>query len=601
MEYPQSQRFYGALIVLALAGTLIVSANAQDLRLQSKAEIAGGLHLWYEVKADPEDPKEVMICGTKWDAMANAPFGVVYASSDSGSTWEGVLEDRTSLWVTEHSCAWGRNHKAYLVSEASKIIDGQPHHEMGTTRLFVSTDALKHWTETIKTGWADYSTSAVESSSGRLYVFFNATGRRQSSTHGSSTLGLLVFSPDGSRVAGPFFCPEMLGLDYHGVYPADAIALKNGGVAALYHGTLRTVAGLEGEIGLIRADKATSPSIKHTRISRFRIDKDCLNFDDGALAYDQQQDRLFVVYAEGCKNTRILLTSSDDHGRTWSGNTVLAEYDHANSRVQFPSLVAESDGRLGLLWSGGPSRWLFTQILNNKQLGPPTELSAGPASEGVNPNSLWTIVSRGTFQTGNATNLGEPITVEVRSLANSVWRTLGLVVTGDNVLAIWPSLNTDGNQLNAGVLGSLAPPSSQAALVDSKEPAEVDVTRHTAIDYDGRQSFDSSTGTLTLCLALRNQGTYTLRRPIRLQATGIESPACAVSILNATNGRSGPGAIWDISDLVTGDRIPAGATSNPFCLSIQVDVGQRCKWRFEGEDLLVLKMRVLASGAGSPE
>lgn len=567
--------------------------------MQSETSVSRGLHLWYEIKADPEAPANLIICGTKWDAQANTPFGFVYTSSDSGSSWQHVLEDRSSPWVTEHSCAWGPDHIAYFISEASKIVEGEPHHEFGTTRLFVSKDGGSHWKETFKTGWADYSTSAVDLKTRRLYVFFNDIRTRPSASGAHNNVALLVFAPDGSRIAGPFLCRRMLPFSYRGVYPTGAIALKNGSVAALYHGTLRTRTGLEGELGLIRASSDKTPSLERSVISRFRIDKECLNFSDGALAYDERHDRLLVAYVEGCKETRVVLTSSDDHGRTWIRTEVLRQADRLAAQVLFPSLVAESGGRLGLLWSDGSRKWYFAQIENNR-IQPPIELSPGSKGGEVTQDSLWTVISRGNSQ-GEVGLSGAPIEVDVRTLADSLWRTQGLVASGDRVFATWPSSDSDGSRLDAGVLGPLFSPEHQTKGTDSRESTEVDVTRQTAFVYDGRQSFDSGTGLLTLCLAITNQGRRPLVRPIKVEATEVQSPACATAILNATNHQPGAGAVWDISQSLTGDRIPPGATSNPFCLSIRIDVGQRCGPRLDGEDLLVLKMRVLASSSGFPE
>src|SRR5882757_8695972 len=131
--------------------------------LKAKTSVADGWHPLYQIKAGPECAQNLIVCGAKWDAATNAPFGFVYASSDEGATWHSVLEDKNSAWVTEHSCSYGPNHRAYFISGASRVIDGVPHHELGTTRLFVSSDSGWHWVETIKTGWADYSTSAVSS------------------------------------------------------------------------------------------------------------------------------------------------------------------------------------------------------------------------------------------------------------------------------------------------------------------------------------------------------------------------------------------------------------------------------------------------------
>src|SRR2546428_12711183 len=124
-----------AVILVFLAS---VAPNCWSVSIDGRSIVGPGWHPWYEIKVDPEDQNKMIICGTKWDAVQNSLLGVVYASSDAGVTWHTALEDRSSLWVTEHSCAFGRDHRAYFVSEASKVVDGQLHHELGTTRLFVS-------------------------------------------------------------------------------------------------------------------------------------------------------------------------------------------------------------------------------------------------------------------------------------------------------------------------------------------------------------------------------------------------------------------------------------------------------------------------------
>src|SRR5271156_3116279 len=98
-------------LLMVLFGSSCDSARAQNMHLEGTTQIAQGVHLWYEIKADPEEPKNLILCGTKWDAFANSPYGFVYASSDTGSTWQAVLEDRNSPWVTEHSCAFGLKHR----------------------------------------------------------------------------------------------------------------------------------------------------------------------------------------------------------------------------------------------------------------------------------------------------------------------------------------------------------------------------------------------------------------------------------------------------------------------------------------------------------
>jgi hypothetical protein len=585
-------------LLMVLLGSSCDSARAQNMHLEGTTAIAQGVHLWYEIKADPEQPNNLILCGTRWDALANNPYGFVYASWDTGATWQAVLEDRNSPWVTEHSCAFGLKHHAYFISEASKVFDGEQHHNLGVTRLFVSVDAGKHWTETNKTGWADFSTSAVSSVTGRLYTFFNDPSASDPGRNRGNSVGLLLFSPDGAQMAGSFFLPEMRDLNYEGVYPSDAVALKSGDVSALYYGARRTKTGLEGELGFIRADKSAEPSLKRVVISRGPLDNGCWSSETYALAYDRERNRLSVLYVEGCKTTRLMLTSSDDEGRTWTKSVAVAQQEEGKI-VMYPSLVASSDGVLSLLWSEwnkGSGRWLFAQIRDTRLVEPPVELPPGAEALTVSNDSLWTTVHRSKEVESEigSTSSGPPITISVRGLVDVVWRSNGLIAVRDRILAIWPSGGPEGTRLNSGILSPFDSVATGKKSGDLNKTADPDATQNSVITYGGRQIFDRATGTLTVCLALANRGTESIHLPITLEATDIQSPAGVVSILNATNGLRGAGARWNISDSVTGDRLAPGTKTNPFCLSVHVDGLARNASPFD-EDIVALKLRVMES------
>jgi hypothetical protein len=604
MKVRYQYSWHGVFALVAILCARCVSAGAQTMRLDATGSIAEGVHLWYEIKADPEEPRNLILCGTKWDAVTNGPYGFVYASSDSGSTWQAVLEDRNSVWVTEHSCAFGLKHRAYFVSEASKVFDGEQHHNLGITRLFVSADAGQHWIETCKTGWADFSASAVSPTTGRLYTFFNDPSTIDPGRNRGNSIGLLVFSPDGKQVEGSFSLAEMRDRNYQGVYPNNAIALNSGEIAVSYYGARQTSAGLEGELGFVRADTSSQPSLERTVISRGVWGKECLHFDNNDLAYDRERNRLFALYVEGCKTTRMMLTSSDDEGRTWAKSIVIAEQEEGRM-VMDPSLVASPGGVLGLLWSEWKEvsrRWLFAQIQDKRFVEAPIELSREAETLQVSNDSLWSTIHRpkGPQKESTGTSSGPSITVDVRGLVDVVWRSSGLIAMGDRFLAIWPSRGTEGMRLNSGILTGVGSASIAKTPLGLKQPLNPDVTRYSLITYGGSQSFDKATGTLTVCLALTNRGNESMRVPIKLEATDIQSPAGAVTILNATNGLGGVGAIWDISDSVSGDRLAPDTTTNPFCLSAHVGGFSRHALPWD-ENLLTLKMRVLSPVRNSLE
>jgi hypothetical protein len=584
---------------------LIASAGlgyTQELRLKTKTSVGDGWHPWYEIKADPEGPTNLIICGTKWDAATNSPFGFVYASSDEGATWHSVLEDRNSAWVTEHSCAYGPKHRAYFISEASKVIDGIHQHKLGTTRLFVSTDSGWHWTETVKTGWADYSTSAFSSASGRLYTFFNfepAYAETERQLGGS--VGLVVFSSDGKEVAGPFISSAMQHLGYHGIFPSGAIALKSGSVVSLYYGKRSTPAGWEADLGVIRADQSQKPFLQPQVISHPVMDwtKGCFNYSDNSLAYNPEDNRLFLVYVDGCNEKQhLLLTSSVDEGRTWTKSVALADPRHLDLRVFSPSLVVSPSGMLGLLWEEGDNRhfgrWCFSYIVDSRLVSV-TELSRRLDRNEVSNDSLRSSIDQ-TYRSDVTNPVGSSsITLLVLSELNVVWRGHGLIATGDKLLAIWPSGNRDGTRLNSAVLIRGDSGSNENGLTHPKASTDPDMTRQSIIFNVSEQHFDNSTGTLNVCLSLANRGDNSIKLPVTLEAKKIRSPIGSVSILNSANGLRTAGAIWTIDNSAAGGQILPGRSSSPFCLSFHLETAAKGVSSSEADELLILELKVLES------
>ncbi|MGB2590689.1 MAG: hypothetical protein WBG02_05750 [Candidatus Acidiferrum sp.] len=546
-----------------------------------------------------------MICATKWDPLVNGPFGVVYASSDAGKTWQIALEDRNSAWVTEHSCAFGAHHRAYFISDASKVIDGEPHHELGTTRLFCSSDGGRHWTESFKTGWADYTTSAASSKSGELYTFFQATWIARERGRGwGNDLGVLVFSADGKRISGPFFSTKLQMLDYRGIYPSNAIALQSGAVVALYFAKRMTSMGWQIDLGVMRATDSSKPALEPIVISHPDeiVGKNCVNFLDGSMSYDSRRNRLYVIYKDGCGDkARIMLTSSDDEGRTWAGSVALRRRDGLQNEMDNPSLTVASSGKLGLLWSeGATSRcWFFSYIRERQIVDPPLALADSREGSMIDRDALWTWV----YEPGDSPKVDSidssrsSITLDIRNLGNQVWRANGLVPVGDKLIAIWPNDSAQGMSLDVGILGGGEVGSGQGSSHD--DIARTDVSDNVLILYGGNQSlrgqyFDSATGTLRIYLTLANRGRWSIRPPVKLRVDDLKSPFGVISILNSTNGLRSAGAVWDVSNSLTGDQIPPGFTTNPFCLAFHLQVTSKSSLSLSGANVLSLRVSVFA-------
>lgn len=590
----------GLLLLFVALPLLPGSTRALELEVVTKALVSEGWHPWYEVKADPENSSNVIICGTKWDAQHNAPFGFIYASSDGGTTWRSALEDRSTTWVTEHSCAFGRGHRAYFISEASKVIDGEPHHGLGVTRLYLSSDGGQNWKETARTGWADWSTSAVSSSSGKLYTFFNATTGDAGRGLGSN-VGLLIFSTDGKKVTGPFFDSSVQGLGYRGVFPSHAIALTSGAVIALYYGIKQGSPGVEASLGIVRADPSREPSLHHSEILRTIVNEDCFGPDDSSMAYDRARNRLYVVYVDRCKDARLMLTWSDDEGKTWAKAAIVPSARWPPRTMANPSLAVGQNGTLTILWEQcqRSGRWLLSTIQNEKLIEPPLELSRGPDTLDPSNDSLWAWVNQSTGLQGEATDnpSTSTATLEIRTELNIIWRGSGLLSVGDKMLAAWSSGTRAGMRLYVGAVGPAASSSEPARIDHAQRDDSRDVTSQTVLLYAGPLHFDHATGTLKVCLALGNRGSDPIFAPIKLEVKDLRSPGGTVSVVNSTNHLEGVGAVWDISDSITGRRIPPDTSSNPFCLFFHVETVSNAVSPLQ-DDLLTMKVTVLAPANG---
>ena len=593
------------LVVSALIVASGVQVSAQQFGVETKVLVNAGWHPWYEVKASPQDSNNLLLCGSKWDFRQNALFGFAYASFDSGKTWNRVFEDRNSTWVSEHSCAFGPRNTAYIVSEASKVIDGEPEHHLGTTRLFVSSDAGRTWTETIKTGWADWSTSAVREANGKLLTFYNYSGTLDGNKKLGSSVGLLVFSPEGTRVEGGFFNSSMKGLNYQGVYPSNATFLNDGTVVALYYGGRDTPVGRQYDLGVMRVGLEPTSALTFGPIasSNPKSKRRCLLLADYSLAYDRQRGRLFVVYRDEVGDScSLMLSTSEDGGRTWAKPAMITG-PRRDVLPMFRPSIAIGDGPLGLLWTND-GKWFFSTLTDSAVADSPVEVHAERKATGVVSDSLWTVFDQpggynqpGGYQNGHSQT--PTVGLNVRTLPGRIWRSSGLAASGNRFHAVFPAADGNSEGLYSATLTSGPSGDTQRNSLSRRGQYGSDVTSQIAVLYGRSQSFDNTTGTLSLEVRLANRGNIAVRTPIRLEVESVNSKVGKVTILNADNGLMGPDAVWDLSRIVSGDQIPPGETTyNTFTLQFHIDLAHAGP--IVTNDLLNLSARVYARSVGAP-
>ena len=82
--------------------------------------------------------------------------------------------------------------------------------------------------------------------------------------------------------------------------------------------------------------------------------------------------------------------------------------------------------------------------------------------------------------------------------------------------------------------------------------------------------YDRTTQTATVTVRLKNTGTQTLKAPLKIRLIRLESDVAIVDAVGASNGLTGPGAVWDVTSYVDASRLEPGAASRPVTLAFKL-------------------------------
>lgn len=539
---------------------------------------SGGHLGWYEMKADPEDTNNLIICGAKWRSQENAYYGVVYVSRDGGRIWKEALEDHNSTWVSEQSCAFGVRHTAYFISEASKVIDGVPHHDLGTTRVFTSSNAGETWVETAKTGWADYSSSVVGKPPGsaarQLYVSYNSRSKFDEAKKLGGTLDFFTVSEDGTKMSERQTVPGMADRNYAGVYPSSTIELKDGAPIVLFEAFPKSVFGGGGprsyEIAVVRfgRDGPTRPSIIATPAVK-QQSPTCPASLSNSIAYDRARDALYVAYNDVVSDRcAIMLTNSHDGGLTWSAPRELRSGTEPQVSMYSPLLTVNPDGVIGLLWRGKPRNsnecWYFSVSRDGLALNQTVMLSPCVQDNSFNSQSsayLASVIQKPT--------IGQPVDIRLLTFRDYLVRS-GLTDTGDSCFhPLWSTSGEGNGELRtARVCVGEPVPSVPRQLLDVSKLVEV--TDKVTVLYAGEQRLDRETGSLTLEVSFRNDGSTPLRSPIYLKVESISSDFGDIELVKPTSVVSLSGDYLDLTSVMRGGSLKPGETSSGYRLTFHL-------------------------------
>jgi hypothetical protein len=502
-----------------------------------------------------------------------------------------ALEDKNSTWVTEHSCAFGSNGKAYFVSEAAQVSDGVPEDPAkGVTRIFVSNDAGQTWVEAVTTGWADYSTSVVDIQPGpnqnRLYTFFgyfdfNAPDPAKDRANGNgSRIGVITFKDGEQQAAKPIINPNMGGLGYQGSYPQKALLLGDGSVLALYIAALKTGAGLDDIIGAVRMGKDRLTLSDAVTVARVPIGEHAsCHPAHFAAAYDPLHDLVYLAYhATMNAECQFILKTSRDGGKTWSEGKEIPRPGTKSHRFFSPAMAVNRNGALGLMWRDEPVSdcWYFSTSLDDGETFSPPQALSQCSSGRVVPvtESSASLRMAGKVQVlpgpskPRSSTGSSGLGLEVVDSRNVVWRNTGslTVTSGGKFHAVWIEAGHGEGQLRTATVIVGASMETRLFSLPTQERDARDISQSVAVLYGGDQRYDISTGTLTVDVILKNKSMEPIRGPLAIKAVTVFSEFGKLEIANASNAETGPGAVWDLSEALPNGTLEPGGTSKPYSL-----------------------------------
>jgi hypothetical protein len=572
-------------LVLALALTIPAlgpaPADGQEPRPGENVRISeaepGRAHYEVRVAAHPSDPDAMLAAGMVWDDSAERYDVLAYRTSDGGASWTRSLE--VDGMTSDPTLAFGPDGWAYLTEIGS-----------GEEQVHRSPDGGRSWVDPIVVSTGDRPFLAVSGAgtehAGRLYV--HASSRTEPLKGGRGEKAVRVVRADDH---GSELLPSRTLHAEEGRY-----VLGNGPSTVLSDGTLVLLypERLDGsEIGFHEGATQEDPRVGDEANARLRA---LVSPDGGesfrpavtvgdwfhrfgrgrtatvpALAADTSdgpfRDRVYAAWTDFRSGEgRILLSHSEDRGRSWSEPVVVNRDGGPAFR---PMLAVNRDGVLGVSWYDRRSSesglgWdvrFAASIDGGETFGPAARVSGEPFRYGWE-GGLMTVGQGGGGEERHSAD------VSLHGFNDMGGHTAGMAADASGRFhPVWVDNRTGVPQMWT------APVEVDARAVRHGDPALSnlrDLTSKTKLRVE-RTGYRGAPGTVTLRVRLANTSEDTIRGPAFLRVLDLWSEYGEVEIQDARNGREGPGAVIPLTEALPAGGLEPGGAAAPVEISARVD------------------------------
>lgn len=524
------------------------------------------------IAANPKDPKNLVGAATTFSKPPDGSFmNRTYASHDGGWTWTAAT------LPIEVENGGGDPQVGYL-PDGTALFVGIGKFGMAVHR---SEDGGKTWGKPAVLKFADHEQLAVDHTVGRFAgrVYLAGESGEHAGTKERHSKVVLYRSDDGGRsFVGPVTVADSRGTGL-AVYP----------LAILSDGTL--------VVPMLRypnpsQDKTTPVHSVECAVSTdggvtFSAPRRIGDFYFGGYGefmkrkgsgrIDQMsgvlfasnpagpfRDRLYAVWTDFRSNgvSRLVLTVSKDAGKTWSPPRPVEPAGRAGSSQYQPMLAANGNGALGVVWYDTrdfPARdrydvYFAASVDGGDSFLPSVKISSLPSL----PKGAGNLRSV-PLANWEAADRSKPLSMDFYS-AFSTWPDggdySGLAVDAEEAFhPLWADSRGGTFQLYTARIRVVQGAEDAKAAASDRVPSRVN--DRVVLAYDP-VSFDPATNELSIPVRLRNDSKRPVYPPIRVEVTETVMPALVEnrqedlvshpSIVNASNGKSAAGAVFDYSN-----------------------------------------------------
>lgn len=574
---------------LVLLGALLISAtlplSAQETEVGANVQVSTGnpdlAHFEVRVASHPTDPDVLLGTGMAWSDSAGKYDVVTYRSENGGEDWRPTLSVERGGSSMDPDLAFGPGGWAYLVE-----FGYGPEVGGAEELLHRSPDGGKTWRSPLEIDVGDrpYLSVAGDGTeqSGRVYVHgadeVDPPGPRDE----RSAVRVARIDGQGGEALGSTGLPADSGRRVVG--NGNSVVLSDGTLVVLYP-EWRAEADLDMYVPGPDYPQVRKPNARLlTRLSTdegesFTAARPVARWYNRwgrgrsatmpVLAADTSsgpfQDRLYAAWTDFRSGEgQILLAHSDDRGRSWSEPIVA---NHGGGQAFHPMLAVNGDGVLGVAWydrrhSPNARGWAVrfaSSADGGVTVGPSVRVSEG--------------AYRFAWDRGLVLKSGDPSRGRTHG-ADAVLHhfnedggdTAGMAADAAGIFhPFWVDNRTGTPQIwTAPVrVKARAVRHGDTALADLRDLTPRTVLRVERIRYDG------SPGVIEMDARLQNTSEDTIRGPVLFRVVDLWSEFGAPRIVDARNGKTGPGAVIEVADHET--RLRPGEAIGPVEIRARLD------------------------------